>query len=138
MKKIYLYKSPEGGVPLLEFMAALDEKAQKKVEYAFKSMAISRGRLSEPQVKHFSIERYRQLYEIREKARVLIRVIFALDGDGNVILLHPFIKRHKRNTNQALETSLAMLEEIKQNPDILLEYPFDGRIPGNQQGGSTL
>lgn len=133
MKKIYLYKSPSGDAPFLDFMAALDEKARKKLEYALKSMAISQGRFSEPQVKHFSIERYRQLYEVREKARVLIRVIFALDEEGNVILLHPFIKRHKRNTNQALEISLAMLEEIKQDPDTLLEYPFHGGVCGNQE-----
>lgn len=133
MKKIYLYKSPDGGAPFLEFMAALDEKARKKMEFALKSMAISQGRLTEPQVKHFSIERYRQLYEVREKARILIRVIFALDGDGNVILLHPFIKRHKRNTNQALEISLAMLEKIKQTPNVLLEYPFHNGACGNKQ-----
>ena len=133
MKKIYLYKSPSGDTPFLDFTAALDEKACKKLEYALKSMAISQGRLTEPQVKHFSIERYRQLYEVREKARVLIRVIFMLDDDGNVILLHPFIKRHKRNTNQALEISLAMLKEINQNPDALLEYPFQVGICGNQR-----
>lgn len=128
MKKIYLYRSPDGNAPFLDFMAALDEKARGKLEYALKSMAISRGRLTEPQVKHFSIERYRQLYELREKARILLRVIFTFDEGGNVILLHPFVKRHKRNTNQALEASLAMLEEIKQHPHTLLEYPFDGRV----------
>lgn len=138
VKKIYLYQSPDGSAPFLDFMATLDGKARKKLEYALKSMVISRGRLTEPLVKHFSIERYRQLYEVREKARVLIRVIFALDEEGNVILLHPFIKRHKRNTNQALETSLAMLEEIRQNPDALLEYPFQGGVCGNQQEEDLL
>ena len=91
MKNIYLYKSPDGRMPFLEFMSALDEKARKKLEYALKSMEISQGRLTEPQIKHFSIERYRRLYEVREKARVLLRVIFAFDSDGNVILLHPLL-----------------------------------------------
>jgi len=133
VKKIYLYKAPDGSAPFLEFMATLDEKAKNKLEYALKSMAISQGRFTEPLVKHFSIERYRQLYELREKARVLVRVIFALDGGGNVILLYPFIKRHKRNTNQALEISLAMLEEIGQNPHAVMEYPFQGGACGNQR-----
>ena len=133
MKKIYLYKSPDGSAPFLEFMAALDEKARKKLEYALKSMAITPGRFSEPMVKHFSIERYQQLYELREKARVLLRVVFTFDECGNVILLCPFIKRHKRNTNQALEASLAMLEKIENNPHALMEYPFHAGVCENQQ-----
>lgn len=124
MKKIYIYVSPDGSIPFLEFLAAQDEKAQRKLEYALKSMAISTGKLSEPQVKHFSIERYRDLYELRQKIKVLIRVVFTLDSMGNVILLFPFIKRHKRNTNQALENSLVMLAEIRHRPDALREYDF--------------
>lgn len=137
MRKIYLFKYPDGNVPFLDFMTTLDEKAQRKLEYALKSMAIFQGRFTEPQVKHFSIERYRHLYELREKSRVLIRVIFTLDGEGNVILLHPFIKRHKRNTNQALETSLVMLEKIRQYPNTLMEYPFHGGLGGNHQEEGT-
>ena len=124
MKKIYIYKSPDGRAPFLDFMAAQDEKARKKLEYALMSMAINKGRLTEPMVKHFSIERYRLLYEIREKSRVLLRVVFAYDDSGNVILLHPFVKRNKRDTNYALEASLAMLEVINKRPDALMEYPF--------------
>lgn len=122
--KIYMYQSADGNVPYLDFVVTLDEKVQRKLEYALKSMALSPGKLMEPQVKHFSIERYRQLYELREKMRVLVRIIFTVDGHGNVILLYPFIKRHKRNTNQALELSLAMLEEINRNPNSLREYEF--------------
>ena len=128
MKKIYIYQPPDIEAPFLEFMAVLDEKAQKKLAYALKCMVITPGRLSEPQVKHFSIERYRQLYELRERIRVLVRVIFTLDTEGNVILLHPFIKRHKRNTNQALEISLDMLEKIQNDPDTLREFDFS-RFP---------
>ena len=124
MRKIYLYKSPDGSTPVLDFIASLDEKAQKKLDYSFKSIVLHKGRLTEPQVKHFSIERYRKLYELREKSRVMLRIIFVFDDSGNVILLHPFIKRNKRDTNYALEASLDMLEKIKQSPDALMEYPF--------------
>jgi len=124
VKKIYIYKSPDGQAPFLDFMATLDEKARKKLEYALMSMIINKGRLTEPLVKHFSIERYRQLYEIREKSRVLLRVIFAFDDSGNIILLHPFVKRNKRDTNYALEASLAMLKVISNRPDAPMEYPF--------------
>jgi len=124
VKKIYLYTSPDGETPFLDFLCSLNAKQRKKLEYSLKSMALSTGKLSEPQVKHFSIERYRQLYEMREKAQILIRIVFTFDGNGNVILLYPFIKRHKRNTNQALEASLKLLAEIKENPGCLCEYEF--------------
>ncbi|MDR1705236.1 MAG: type II toxin-antitoxin system RelE/ParE family toxin [Clostridiales bacterium] len=124
MKKIYVYTSQEGETPFAAFLDSLNEKQQKKLEYALKCMSMGMGSLSEPQVKHFSIERYRRLYELREKAQILIRVIFALDTKENVILLSPFIKRHKRDTSKALETSLKMLEDIKRNPAALSEYAF--------------
>jgi len=113
VKKIYLYTSPDGEIPFMDFLDSLDAKQRKKLEYALKCIALSTGKLSEPQVKHFSIERYRQLYELREKAQILIRIVFTFNDKGNVILLYPFIKRHKRNTNQALEASLKLLAEIE-------------------------
>ncbi|GHU81034.1 hypothetical protein FACS1894191_7500 [Clostridia bacterium] len=131
MKKIYMYQPTDGNAPFLSFMAALDEKARRKLEHALKSMAITPGRMTEPLVKHFSIERYQLLYELREKSRVLIRVIITFDS-GNVILLQPFIKRNKRDTNTALENSLAMLEEIRRNPDALREYEFTATNKGKE------
>lgn len=127
VRKIYYFK-PEGKTaPFLGFMDSLDSKARQKIIYALQCMAISPGKLSEPQVKHFSIERYKRLYELREKSRVLVRIIFIPDAAGNIILLHPFLKQHKRNTYQALETSLGMLEQIHQNKDSLREYSLSGR-----------
>ncbi len=133
-KAIYLpqihYFQPEGKTaPFLDFMDTLDNKARQKIVNALPWMAMSSGKLSEPQVKHFSIERYKQLYELREKVRVLVRIIFAQDAEGNIILLHPFLKQHKRNTYQALESSLVMLEQIRQNTDTLREYDLSGRNP---------
>jgi phage-related protein len=122
VKKVYLYTSPEGKAPFLDFLDSLDGKQQKKLSYALKCLVMNTGKMSEPQVKHFSIERYKQLFELREKAQVLLRVVFTLDKNDNLVLLEPFIKRHKRNTNQALEASLKMLTEIKRNPDALREY----------------
>lgn len=124
VKKIYIYHPIGGTAPLLDFMEALDDKAKKKLVYVLKSIALSPVLLPEPHVKHFSIERYRQLYELRERLRILIRIIFTLDKDGNIILLEPFIKRHKRNTNQALENSLNMLADIRRNPGALQQYDF--------------
>jgi phage-related protein len=127
VRKIYYYQPEEKSAPFLSFMDSLDFKARRKIIYALRCMAINLGKFSEPQVKHFSIERYKRLYELREKARVLLRIIFILDTAGNIILLHPFVKQHKRNTYQALEASLGMLEQIQRNADTLLEYSLSDR-----------
>ena len=65
--------------------------------------------MREPYVKHFCIERYQALYELRAKSKNLVRIIFTLTDDGDILFLTPFIKRHKRNTMQALDRSLDCL-----------------------------
>jgi phage-related protein len=130
VKKIYLYVSPDGEIPFLDFLRTLNAKQQKKLDYALKCLVLNNGKLSEPQVKHFSIERYKRFYELREKAQVLLRIIFVLDSNGNIILLSPFIKRHKRNTSQALDASLKMLYEIYHYTGTLREYSFSEQDPG--------
>ena len=59
--------------------------------------------MREPYVKHFGIERYRALYELRAKSRNLVRITFTLRENGDLLFLIPFIKRHRRDTMQALD-----------------------------------
>ena len=63
-------------------------------------------------MKHFTIEKYSALYELRAKSKLLARIIFTLRPDGNVLFLAHFIKTHKRNTMQALDASLKMLSQL--------------------------
>ena len=56
------------------------------------------------------------LYELREKGRVLVRIVFAV-RDGEVILLVPFLKRQPRDTMKALERSLRVMEELRRHPE---------------------
>ena len=51
-------------------------------------------------------------------------MIFSMDEAGDIILLRPFIKRHERDTMQALEQALHDLERTKR--ESLLEYPPRG------------
>ena len=55
------------------------------------------------------------LYELREKGRVLVRIVFAV-RDGEVILLVPFLKRQPRDTMKALERSLRVME-LRRHPE---------------------
>ena len=77
--------------------------------------------LKEPHYKHFSIERYSSLYEVRERGRVLIRIIFTY-WDGDVLLLNAFVKRKQRDTMQALEQSLRILAELQNHPEYAVEF----------------
>lgn len=77
------------------------------------SYNLQRQSCAEPYVKHFCIERYQALYELRAKSKNLVRIIFTLTDDGDILFLTPFIKRHKRNTMQALDRSLDCLTHIR-------------------------
>ena len=53
---------------------------------------------------------------------MLIRIIFYLCPNGGVLLLHGFIKRQKRDTMQALEQSLRILDALREYPERAVEY----------------
>lgn len=122
MKKVFLYLSPDGESPFLRFLSVMEPKLRTKLVRGIGNLAAIPEYRTEPHVKHFSLERYAALYEYRARMRIMVRVVFTLDGDGNIILLHPMVKKRDRNTMQALETSLRMLERLKQGEASLVEY----------------
>ncbi len=112
-----------GGNPALQdFLDGLEPRLQTKV---LRQIAMLRytpiTRLCEPYYKHFSTEKYQKLYEMRIRSKVLIRIIFTVQGQ-NTILLIPFVKRKPRDTMQALERSLKLLYDIKTAPDRVAEF----------------
>ena len=122
MKKVFLYISPDGESPFLRFLSVMEPKLRTKLVQGIGNLAAIPEYRTEPHVKHFSLERYAALYEYRARMRIMVRVIFTLDGDGNIILLHPMVKKQDRNTMQTLETSLWMLDRLKQGEASLVEY----------------
>lgn len=112
--KLQIVVPAESATPFLDFFDALDEKQRQKLLSLFALLLQSPAAvMREPYVKHFSIERYQALYELRAKSKNLVRIIFTLTDSGDILFLVPFIKRHKRNTMQALERSLDYLAHIK-------------------------
>ena len=122
MKKVFLYISPSGDSPFLRFLSVIEPKLRARLVQGIGNLAAIPEYMTEPHVKHFSLERYAALYEYRARMRIMVRVIFTLDTEGNIILLHPMVKKRDRNTMQALETSLRMLEQLKQGEASLAEY----------------
>lgn len=107
-----MYSDEQGKSQITEFINNSNPKIRKKYEFILNLIADENNRLKEPYVKHFSIEKYKQLYELRLKAAsTMIRIIY-YEADKNIILLHAFVKRDRRDTEKALEYSLKIIEKL--------------------------
>ena len=69
-----------------------------------------------------ALERYRELYELRERGPRAGAGHLYHRPNGEVILLHGFIKRQSRDTMQALEQSLNILARLREQPELAMEY----------------
>ena len=116
MKNLYVYrKADEADVK--QFLLALPDKQRDKFIRQIAMLILPGDILGRPQVKHFQMDRYCCLYEIRDKYQnTLVRIIFAYAPDGSVILLEAFIKDHKRKTDVALAAALEKLHRIEKDP----------------------
>lgn len=123
MKGIQVYKPPERAAPVAQFIDGLDAKLRDKlIRQLIVLPQTPRAALREPHYKHFSLERYRELYELRERGKVLVRVIFAIQPNGEIVLLHAFVKRQSRDTMRALEQAISVLAQLREHPDLVAEY----------------
>lgn len=123
MKNIKVYKPPGREAQMTDFFETLDPRLRDKLIRQLIALPHTpRAALREPHFKHFSLERYRDLYELRERGRVMVRVIFTLLPDGAVLLLYAFVKRQRRDTMQALERALQVLAAFREHPEYAAEF----------------
>ena len=123
MNGIKIYQPPGQSAQVAEFIEGLEPKLRDKLVWQiFRLSRTPPSGLKEPHYKHFSIEKYRSLYELREKGRVVVRIIFTICPDGEYLLLHAFVKRQPRDTMQALERSLKLLSLLREHPEYAVEY----------------
>ena len=122
MRKIFTYKDGNK-YPVEEFLMGIDEKLRKKLEFQLLYICDDRNPFTEPYVKHFSTEKYRQMYELRLKSgKTMVRIMF-YEHHGEIILLYAFYKKDKRDTGKALETAYRILDGIiDQNGQISGEH----------------
>ena len=124
MRSVKIYHPPGRAAPMDQFINSLDSKLQKKLCFQLFLLATKPDyELKEPHFKHFVLEKYSQFYELREKSKILVRIIFVMDGE-DILLLTPFIKRQPRDTMRALEASIRMLAEIREHPDYAVNISF--------------
>lgn len=130
MENVKAYQPPGQPAQVADFIEGLEPKLRDKlVRQIFYLSRTPPSGLTEPHYKHFSIEKYRSLYELREKGRTIVRVIFTIQPNGEVLLLYAFTKRQKRDTMQALEHSLRLLAELRERPDCAVEYKVKEERP---------
>ena len=123
MERIKIYNPPDGPAQAADFIEGLEPRLRDKlVRQILYLSRTSLPELREPHYKHFSIEKYQSLYELREKGRVVVRIIFTPCPNGNYLLLHAFVKRQKRDTEKALEHSLRLLASLWDHPECAVEY----------------
>lgn len=113
MKGILVYQPPDKPAQLPEFIDGLDPRLREKIIMQLYQLSKPhKPELREPHFKRFSLERYRDLCELRVKSKMLVRIIFYFCPNGQVLLLHGFIKRQKRDTMQALEQAIRILDAL--------------------------
>ena len=124
MRVIKVYRPPGKEALFEKFLAQQDPKLRSKIRWTlFRLAQMEHSELKEPHFKHFALERYSNLYEMREKNKILVRVVFTF-CDGDILLLTPFVKRESRDTMRALEQSISMLADVRRNPDYAVNYDF--------------
>ena len=124
MKVIKVYQPPGKQSPFEAFLSQQDPKLRQKIRWTlFRLTQMERSELKEPHFKHFALERYSEFYEMREKNKILVRVVFTFCGE-DILLLAPFIKKESRDTMRALEQSISMLADVREHPDYAANYDF--------------
>ena len=124
MRVIKVYQPPGKLSPFEAFLAQQDPKLRQKIRWTlFRLTQMERSELKEPHFKHFALERYSEFYEMREKNKILVRVVFTFCGE-DILLLAPFIKKESRDTMRALEQSISMLADVREHPDYAANYDF--------------
>lgn len=111
-RKICSFISDDGSRPVQEFLIRLEPKHRKKVLVQLHTISVQPDMLGPPLVKAFRTDRYKGLYELRTRIKQMARLIFYLDDEGTIVLLHGFIKKHDRATEQALELARARKQAL--------------------------
>lgn len=122
MREIKIYQPAGEKSPVVLFLNGLDQRLrQKALLQIVRAAELHPAEMREPHIKHFVLERYSALYELREKSKILIRIIFTI-CDGDIILLVPFVKRQKRDAEKALESAVKILSDIRAHPERVQKF----------------
>ena len=123
MKDVLVYQPPGDPAQVALFIEGLDTRLREKLlRQIIPLPRMPPSILREPHYKHFTLERYRVVYEVRAKNGIAVRIIFTILPEGKILLLYGFSKRQSRDTMRALEQSMRILAEFREHPEHAVEY----------------
>lgn len=130
MKDVLIYHLPDSPAQVALFIEGLEPKLREKLlRQIIPLPRMPPSILREPHYKHFTLERYRSLYEVRAKSGIAVRIIFTILSGGRILLLSGFVKKQSRDTMRALEQSLRILSELRNHPEFAVEYKIKEEEP---------
>ena len=102
------------------FMEQAEEKTRTKMEFMIAYLSDDKNVLREPYVRHISIPKYKELYELRIRtAKTMTRTIFTVSGE-NIVVLYAFQKKCKRDNVKALECAYKMNKSSEELMEVCL------------------
>ena len=114
MRKIFITTNVK------RFMEQADEKTMVKMNFMIAYLTDNKNVLREPYVRHISIPKYKELYELRIRtAKAMARTIFTVSGE-NIVLLYAFQKKCKRDNVKALECAYKMNKTSEELTEVCL------------------
>ena len=126
MKGIWVYQPAGKRSQVASFVEGLEPHLREKViRHLYQLSLPQKPEIKEPHYKRFSLERHRNLCEVRVKSRICIRVVSCPCPNGGTLLLHAFVKRRKRDAMFALEESLRILDVLREHPEHTVEYKVE-------------
>ena len=118
MRNIYINKSKNES-QVERFFENADDKLKQKFATILAYISNEKNPLCEPYVKHISVGRYKELYEIRMKASGnMVRVLF-VKQENNIVLLYAFYKRNGKDTEKALEVAFKILNKMRESGEMV-------------------
>ena len=103
-----------------DFIEQVDGKTRAKINSVLSYVTDDKNPLREPYVKHISMAKYKELYELRVKASgEMSRVIFTLSGD-DIVLMYAFKKKCDRDNEKAFERAFKMSRFSKELTEVCI------------------
>lgn len=114
MRKIFITHNVK------RFMEKADKKTTIKMNFMIAYLTDNKNVLREPYVRHISIPKYKELYELRIRtAKTMARTIFTVSGES-IVLLYAFQKKCKRDNVKALECAYKMNKSSEELMEVCL------------------
>jgi phage-related protein len=103
------YATPNGRVPVVEFLLGLDEKTRARFRWSMEQLRVRNTQAREPLVKHLEGD----LWELREESGTNIyRVVYCFFTGRRIVFLHGFQKKSQKTPRRELEQARRYHEDF--------------------------